>query len=83
MHDKKKLQKKSGLNDVILFDFMANNIYDYFQYNSVSGRTINTNTNITNMNTKDELKNIIIDVNNNKRENNMSGNNVSKFEGNN
>ena len=83
MHDKKKLQKKSGLNDVILFDFVANNIYDYFQYNSVSGRTINTNTNITNMNTKDELKNIIIDVNNNKRENNMSGNNVSKFEGNN
>ena len=62
---------------------MANNIYDYFQYSSVSGRTINTNTNITNMNTKDELKNIIIDVNNNKRENNMSGNNVSKFEGNN
>ena len=76
MHDKKKLQKKSGLNDVILFDFVANNIYDYFQYNSVSGRTINTNTNITNMNTKDELKNIIIDVNNNKRENNMSGSNV-------
>ena len=35
------------------------------------------------MNTKDELKYIIIDVNNNKRENNMSGNNVSKFEGNN
>ena len=60
---------------------MANNIYDYFQYSSVSGRTINTNTNITNMNTKDELKNIIIDVNNNKRENNMSGNNFSKFEG--
>ena len=83
MHDKKKLQKKSGLNDVILFDFVANNIYDYFQYNSVSGRTINTNTNITNMNTKDELKNIIIDVNNNKRENNMSGNNVSKLEENN
>ena len=59
MHDKKKLQKKSGLNDVILFDFVANNIYDYFQYNSVSGRTINTNTNITNTNTKDELKNIL------------------------
>ena len=53
MHDKKKLQKKSGLNDVILFDFVANNIYDYFQYSSVSGRTINTNTNITNMKTKD------------------------------
>ena len=79
VYDKKKLQRKSGLNDVILFDFVANNICDYFQYSSVSGSTITTNTNITNTNTKDELKNIVIDVDNKNRENNMSGNNVSKF----
>ena len=58
---------------------MANNICDYFQYSSVSGSTITTNTNITYTNTKDELKNIVIDVDNKNRENNMSGNNVSKF----
>ena len=79
VYDKKKLQRKSGLNDAILFDFVANNICDYFQYNSASGSTITTNTNITNTNTKDELKNIVIDVDNKNRENNMSGNNVSKF----
>ena len=81
VYDKKKLQRKSGLNDAILFDFVANNICDYFQYSSVSGSTITTNTNIniTNTNTKDELKNIVIDVDNKNRENNMSGNNVSKF----
>ena len=79
VYDKKKLQRKSGLNDVILFDFVANNICDYFQYSSVSGSTITTNTNITYTNTKDELKNIVIDVDNKNRENNMSGNNVSKF----
>ena len=79
LYDKKKLQRKSGLNDVILFDFVANNICDYFQYSSVSGSTITTNTNITYTNTKDELKNIVIDVDNNNRDNNMSGNNVSKF----
>ena len=79
VYDKKKLQRKSGLNDAILFDFVANNICDYFQYSSVSGSAITTNTNITNTNTKDELKNIVIDVNNKNRENNMSGNNVSKF----
>ena len=79
LYDKKKLQRKSGLNDAILFDFVANNICDYFQYSSVSGSTITTNTNITYTNTKDELKNIVIDVDNNNRDNNMSGNNVSKF----
>jgi hypothetical protein len=79
VYDKKKLQRKSGLNDAILFDFVANNICDYFQYSSVSGSTITTNTNITYTNTKDELKNIVIDVDNKNRENNMSGNNVSKF----
>ena len=68
------------MNDVILFDFVANNICDYFQYSSVSGSRSTTNTNLTNTNTKDELKNIAIDVNNNNnRENNMLGNNVSKF----
>ena len=79
VYDKKKLQRKSGLNDVILFDFVANNICDYFQYSSVSGSTITTNTNITYTNTKDELKNIVIDVDNNNRDNNMSGNNITKF----
>ena len=79
VYDKKKLQRKSGLNDVILFDFVANNICDYFQYSSVSGSRNTTNTNLTNTNTTDELKNIAIDVNNNNRENNMLGNNVSKF----
>ena len=79
IYDKKKLQRKSGLNDVILFDFVANNICDYFQYNSVSGSKCTTNTNIINTNTKDESRNIVIDVNNNNRDNNMSDNNVSKF----
>jgi hypothetical protein len=79
VYDKKKLQRKSGLNDVILFDFVANNICDYFQYSSISGSKSTTNTNLTNTNTKDELKNIVIDVDNKNRENNMSGNNVSKF----
>ena len=79
VYDKKKLQRKSGLNDVILFDFVANNICDYFQYSSVSGSRNTTNTNLTNTNTTDELKNIVIDVDNKNRENNMSGNNVSKF----
>ena len=32
IYDKKKLENKSGLNDVILFNFVANNIRDYFQY---------------------------------------------------
>ena len=79
IYDKKKLQRKSGLNDVILFDFVANNLCDYFQYSScVSGRSSTTYTNITNTNTKDDFKNIVIDVNNNNRENNKSDNNVSK-----
>jgi len=36
LYDKKKLEKKSGINDVILFDFVANNICDYFQYGNSS-----------------------------------------------
>ena len=32
LYDKKKIEKKSGANDAILFDFVANNISDYFQY---------------------------------------------------
>lgn len=34
--DKKILEKKSGINDVILFDFVANNINDYFLYGNSS-----------------------------------------------
>ena len=34
--DKKILEKKSGINDVILFDFVANNISDYFLYENSS-----------------------------------------------
>ena len=34
--DKKKLEKKSGINDVILFDFVANNISNYFLYGNSS-----------------------------------------------
>ena len=76
VYDKKKLQRKSGLNDAILFDFVANNICDYFQYSSVIGSISTTNTNMINTNTKDEFKITAIDVNNNNRENNMSGSNV-------
>ena len=41
IYDKKKLEKKSGLNDVILFNFVANNIRDYFQY----GKSISNKNN--------------------------------------
>ena len=34
--DKRKLEKKSGINDVILFDFVANNICNYFLYGNSS-----------------------------------------------
>ena len=34
--DKKILEKKSGINDVILFDFVANNINNYFLYGNSS-----------------------------------------------
>ena len=34
--DKKKLEKKSGINDAILFDFVANNISNYFLYGNSS-----------------------------------------------
>jgi len=33
---KKNLEKKSGINDAILFDFVANNIIDYFLYGNSS-----------------------------------------------
>lgn len=57
IYDKKNLEKKSGLNDVILFDFVANNICDYFMYgNSISNKK------------EDISKNIVI--NNNKINNN-------------
>ena len=55
IYDKKKLEKKSGLKDVILFNFVANNIRDYFQY----GKSIT--------NKRDDLsqKNKIINFSNN------------------
>ena len=34
--DKKNLEKKSGINDAILFDFVANNICNYFLYGNSS-----------------------------------------------
>ena len=34
--DKKKLEKKSRINDAILFDFVANNISNYFLYGNSS-----------------------------------------------
>ena len=34
--DKRKLEKKSGINDAILFDFVANNICNYFLYGNSS-----------------------------------------------
>lgn len=53
IYDKKKLEKKSGINDAILFDFVAHNICDYFQYgNSISNKK------------EDSPKNIVI-INNN------------------
>ena len=33
---KKKMEKKSGINETILFDFVANNIVDYFLYGNTS-----------------------------------------------
>ena len=38
--DKKKMEKKSGISDAILFEFVANNICDYFLY----GNTANIET---------------------------------------
>ena len=66
IYDKKKLEKKSGLNDVILFNFVANNIRDYFQY----GKSI--------ANKRDDLslRNRIINYNNiNNNNNNFKHNN--------
>ena len=79
IYDKKKIQRKSGVKDVILFDFVANNICDYFQYSSLSGYITITNVNNTDIR-DEECKNIVIDVNNNSENNNKINNNVSKFE---
>ena len=50
---RKNQKKKSGINDAILFDFVAHNICDYFQYgNSISNKK------------EDSPKNIVI-INNN------------------
>ena len=78
VYDKNKIQKKSGSKDVILFDFVANNICNYFQYNKIG--TYNTTTNVNNINIKeDECRDIVIDINNNLDNNNNSNNNVSNF----
>ena len=52
VYDKKKIQRKSGSKDVILFDFVANNICDYFQYSSVSDYI--SIDNITNTNKRED-----------------------------
>jgi len=63
IYEKKKIQRKKGLKDVILFDFVANNICDYFQYSKVSGQS--TTNNVINSNTKeDKCNKIVIDINN-------------------
>ena len=59
----KKLTKEIWVKPIILFDFVANNLCDYFQYSSsVNGRSSTTKTNLTNTKAKDELNNIVIDV---------------------
>ena len=51
LYDKKKLEKKSGIKDVILFDFVANNICDYFQFSEISNeKELSTNITINNIN---------------------------------
>ena len=52
VYDKKKIQRKSGSKDVILFDFVANNICDYFQYSSVSDYI--SIDNVTNTNKRED-----------------------------
>ena len=52
IYDKKKLEKKSGINDVILFDFVANNICDYFQYGN---STLNKKENISEINLNNNI----------------------------
>lgn len=50
--DKKILEKKSGINDAILFDFVANNICDYFQYGN---STLNKKENISEINLNNNI----------------------------
>lgn len=50
LYDKKKLEKKSGIKDVILFDFVANNICDYFQFSEISKEDLSKNIAINNIN---------------------------------
>ena len=52
IYDKQKLEKKSGINDVILFDFVANNICDYFQYGN---STLNKKENISEINLNNNI----------------------------
>jgi hypothetical protein len=57
IYDKKKLEKKSGINDVILFNFVANNICDYFLYGNT---TSNKKENISEINFNN-IKNSVIE----------------------
>jgi hypothetical protein len=74
LYDKKKLEKKSGINDVILFDFVANNICDYFQYSEIlnkkedSSKNITINTINSDINVNDKFRNNInLDKDNNNK----------------
>ena len=69
IYDKKKLEKKSGLNEAILFDFVANNICDYFKYGkSISNKKEDIPKNIDINDNK--IKSNIIKIEKNKRKNN-------------
>ena len=57
IYDKKKLEKKSGINDVILFNFVANNICDYFLYGNTAS---NKKENISEINFNN-IKNSVIE----------------------
>lgn len=59
LYDKKIMEKKSGINDVILFNFVANNIRYYFQYGqSIGDKKDKLTNNIT------DKKNIYINNDN-------------------
>ena len=69
LYDKKKLEQKSGLNDAILFDFVANNICDYFKYgNSISNKKEDISKNIDINN--NEINSNIINKDKDKEKNN-------------
>ena len=51
------MEKKSGINDVILFNFVANNICDYFLYGNTAS---NKKENISEINFNN-IKNSVIE----------------------